>query len=211
VLRALLPPHVALAESDAPLDDGTAHAAERDAEAGMAPARRAEFRTGRALARTALTRLGRPAVGIAAGPSREPVWPDGVVGSITHCRGRYAAAVASTAEVEALGIDAEPDAPLPPEVRAVVASPTELAAVAAQGLPDRLLFCAKEAVFKAWFPRERSWLDFLDVEVSVEVDVEPGRFRVRPVAEHAAWVAGLDGRWARDGRHLAAVALRGTG
>lgn len=210
MLRALLPSHVALAESTTEVDDGSAEPVERVAEAGMAPARRAEFRTGRALARTVLTRLGHPAAGIAVGPSREPVWPAGVVGSITHCPGRYAAAVASRADLEALGIDAEPDAALPPEVRAVVATPAELAAVEAQGLPDRLLFCAKEAVFKAWFPRERSWLDLLDVEVSVE----PGRFRVDPVARsgaQAAWLGGLEGRWARDGRHLVAVALRGTG
>lgn len=75
--------------------------------------RQREFATARSCARTALARLGVPPVPVLASPRGAPRWPAGVVGSITHCDGYRAAAVAYTRDVVSLGIDAEPDEPLP--------------------------------------------------------------------------------------------------
>lgn len=132
--------------------------------------RQREFATGRHCARRALSRLGVPAVPLLSGPHREPVWPSGVVGSITHCAGYRAAAVASHERVAAIGIDAEPDEPLPAGVFEAIASGDE--AVAVKELPsgvawDRLLFCAKESVYKAWFPIAQRWLGFEDAVVTL--------------------------------------------
>ena len=69
--------------------------------------RRREFAVGRMLARAALAAIGDPPSAIPTGNHREPVWPAGIVGSITHCAGYCAAAVARDAMVVALGIDAE--------------------------------------------------------------------------------------------------------
>jgi 4'-phosphopantetheinyl transferase EntD len=98
------------------------YAVERRAVHDAVPARRREFRTGRACARRCLERLGRPPGPIGCGPRGEPLWPTGVVGSITHCAGLRACAVAPAAAVRALGIDAEPNAPLPDGVAEVIAT-----------------------------------------------------------------------------------------
>lgn len=142
--------------------------------------RRREFATGRACARQALARLGLPAVAIASGSHGEPLWPAGVVGSITHCAGYRACAVARAQDVLAVGIDAEPDAPLPAGVLAAIAGADERRAVRSHGAGvcwDRVLFSAKEAVFKASFPvtGRAPALEELDVRI----DPRAGTFTAR--------------------------------
>jgi 4'-phosphopantetheinyl transferase EntD len=130
--------------------------------------RRREFVTARACARDALSFLGRSPVAIPAGSRGEPRWPEGVVGSITHCRGYRAAAVASSESFSAIGIDAEPHAQLRPGVLSVFATSSEAAWVRGRlrnspGIAwDRLLFCMKEAAYKAWAPVVVGGLGFRD-------------------------------------------------
>ena len=92
--------------------------------------RRAEFTTVRTCARIALGRLGLPPAPLLTGSKREPLWPAGVVGSITHCDGYRAAAVARASEVAAIGIDAEPHDPLPDGILDRVTLPAERAHLA---------------------------------------------------------------------------------
>jgi 4'-phosphopantetheinyl transferase EntD len=134
----------------------------------LTPARRQEFLTGRACARRALSNLGLPAGAIPRGRDRDPLWPSGIVGSITHCTGYRAAAVAQSRHIQGIGIDAEPNERLDRDILRVIAIEKEFAEL--ECLPgaccwDRLLFSAKESVFKAWFPLTRRWLDFYDVNV----------------------------------------------
>ena len=75
--------------------------------------RRNEFVTVRYCARQALGDLGLPPVPILKGDKGEPCWPDGVVGSLTHCEGFRGAVVGRRAEVRSVGIDAEPHDVLP--------------------------------------------------------------------------------------------------
>ena len=160
--------------------------------------RRREFTTARACARMALVRLGLPPGPIPPGPAGEPCWPVGVVGSITHCEGYRAAAVARVREVGALAIDAEPNRPLPSGVFAAIAAPEERMRLRrcregrATVCWDRLLFSAKEAVFKLWFPLTGNKLGFEDA--SVEFDLAAGTFHARLSAGHLA----LPGRWLVD-------------
>jgi 4'-phosphopantetheinyl transferase EntD len=132
--------------------------------------RRREFTAGRTCARRALARLDRPDFPVLMGPRREPLWPPGIVGAITHCPGYCAAAVARGADVRSLGIDAELRAPLPSGVAELVCTETERRWSAA--LPGEhwgaLLFSAKEAVYKAWYPVARRWLDYQDAELTVD-------------------------------------------
>src|SRR4051794_18225806 len=89
-----------------------------------------------------------------------PLWPEGGVGSITHCAGYHAAGAASTGRFRSPGVDCELDEPLPDGVLDEVSLPAERAELGRGGLPhlDRLLFSAKECVYKAWFPVARRWL-----------------------------------------------------
>ncbi|MBD0739761.1 4'-phosphopantetheinyl transferase [Streptomyces sp. CBMA29] len=135
--------------------------------------RRAEYAAGRACARAALAGLGIAPGPIPRDPDRgAPVWPAGVVGSITHCDGYRAAAVARTSDVHTLGIDAEPHGPLPEGVlKVVTATDAEAAALERLGEEapeihwDRLLFSAKETVYKAWYPFHRKMLGFEEAEL----------------------------------------------
>ncbi|MER7540276.1 4'-phosphopantetheinyl transferase superfamily protein [Streptomyces sp. NPDC097704] len=141
--------------------------------------RQREFATVRLCARLALRRLGLPETPLTPGPRGEPRWPDGVAGSMTHCAGYRAAALARTSDVLSLGIDAEPAAPLPEGVLAGVSLPGErrhLDALTARtpGVPwDRLLFSAKESVFKTWYPLTRRELGFEEAAVGFEPVPDP--------------------------------------
>jgi 4'-phosphopantetheinyl transferase EntD len=136
--------------------------------------RRREFTTGRECARGALAALGIAGAPILRGYRGAPLWPDGIVGSITHCAGYCAAAVARTQDLLAIGLDAEPNAELPGGVLELISLPAERArlrelAARAPGMNwDRLLFCAKEAVYKAWFPLTGQWLGFADADITID-------------------------------------------
>jgi 4'-phosphopantetheinyl transferase EntD len=127
---------------------------EEAAQLGWAvESRKREFTTARSCARRALRKLGLPATPILRGPKREPLWPPGVVGSITHFG--YAAAAAMQLNVLTVGIDAEIDEELPAGVLDQVLVDEERArlAGASRGTHwDMLLFSAKESIYKAWFP-----------------------------------------------------------
>ncbi|WJS90750.1 4'-phosphopantetheinyl transferase family protein [Microbacterium testaceum] len=143
--------------------------------ANAVPQRRNEFSAVRRCARRALAERGHPPVALLPGPGGAPAWPEGIVGSMTHCAGYRAAVVADRAHLSSIGIDAEPDEPLPRDVLRIVARPDEIERFRA-GIPvpsrnwDRLLFSAKEAVYKAWYPLTGRWLDFTDVSVSPTSD-----------------------------------------
>jgi 4'-phosphopantetheinyl transferase EntD len=179
--------------------------------------RRREFATARRCAREALTTLGFPATAIPGGPVRQPCWPPGVVGSITHCAGYRAAAVARSEAVATLGVDAEPHERLPDGVLRSIAAPQEASWVrdraAAEPLIwwDRLLFSAKESVYKAWFPLAGSWLGFEDVVIQPGRDLGTFTVRLRPTEppQHsAAALTRMNGRWLiRRGLVLTAVAI----
>ena len=145
---------------------------------------------------------------IPRGPRGEPVWPPGIAGSITHCPGYCAAAVAPSHVAAAIGIDAEVDAALPAGVLDMIAGTDErrwIEARAGDGLHwDRLLFSAKESVYKAWFPIMRRWLDF--EAVHVRFCPETASFRATFPAERAVLLDepldGFDGRYARLTAHV---------
>jgi 4'-phosphopantetheinyl transferase EntD len=126
------------------------------------------------------------------GAQGEPLFPSGVVGSISHSAGLVAAAVAAHRDgVLALGLDLHPATPLPGNDDDIVGGGRELRGapvLVAQGLATSVLFSAKESVFKAWFPLTGSWLEFEDVTIRLRDD---GTFRVEHPATPGLW----DGRW----------------
>ena len=131
-----------------------------------------EFAAGRTCARSALAELGCKQEPILIGDQRQPLWPTGVVGSITHCRGYCGAAAAHVSSVETIGIDADENSPMPNGVLSIVASSLEIERISACQCEyvalDKLIFSAKESVYKAWYPIEKSWLDFRDASVTID-------------------------------------------
>jgi 4'-phosphopantetheinyl transferase EntD len=107
MIGELLPPGVVAAESFTDEPGELPLAGEEDLIANAIETRRREFVTARRCAREALAELGHPPAPIRRGPHREPQWPPGVAGAITHCAGYRAAAVAPLTVLAALGIDAD--------------------------------------------------------------------------------------------------------
>jgi 4'-phosphopantetheinyl transferase EntD len=175
MLDAIVPRGVFVAESFGALGaEAPLFPAEETAVAGAAAKRRAEFAAVRACARRAMTSAGFEPGPVPRGPAGAPVWPDGLVGSMTHCEGYRACAIGSAGAFAAIGIDAEPDQPLPAQVLPMVASESERAALAvlAAEVPGvrwtKILFSAKEAVFKAWSTLSGRWLGFADARLTLD-------------------------------------------
>ncbi|GHD09564.1 4'-phosphopantetheinyl transferase [Streptomyces finlayi] len=183
--------------------------------------RRHEFAAVRSCARRAMEKLGHAPQPVLPGERGAPRWPDGLLGSMTHCDGYRAAALARTADLASLGIDAEPHGPLPDKILPAVSLPAErdrLAALAAgrPGVPwDRLLFSAKESVYKAWFPLTGTWLDFEEADIELRPDpgaADRGSLRARLLVPGPV-VGGrrlgqFEGRWTvREGLVLTAVVV----
>ena len=211
MIERLLPPGVGVVTVVDDATDAVALLEEQALLGGAVAARRAEFATARHCARLALRRIGAPEGPILRGPRREPVWPAGIVGSITHCTGYRAAAVAHAADMLTIGIDAEPHEAIRDRVVERILRDEERAwlASAPAGIHwDRLIFSAKESVYKAWFPLAQAWLGFEDA--SVVVDPIAGTFLARLVIDPPAGVpAEFPGRYLiEDGLVLTAIAIR---
>lgn len=121
----------------------------------------------RIVARQLLARIGIAGCALPKADGGAPVWPPGVVGSMSHHSRVAVAAVALCRNFSALGIDIEPAEPLPPDLLDLVATPKERKRIAEDPFNGRLLFAAKEAVYKAVYPLDRTFLDHHDVEVSL--------------------------------------------
>jgi enterobactin synthetase component D / holo-[acyl-carrier protein] synthase len=181
------------------------------------PKRRNEFVTVRYCARQALVELGADPVPILKGEKGEPCWPDGFVGSLTHCEGFRGAVVGRRGEVRSVGIDAEPHDVLPHGVLDAISLPAERGELEALGDGvhwDRVLFCAKEATYKAWFPLTRRWLGFEDAHITFDADSsgQAGTFTskilIDPEALSGPPLTSLTGRWAvRNGIALTGIVL----
>jgi 4'-phosphopantetheinyl transferase EntD len=212
----ILPPQVAADEEFGDRPDVSLFPEEEAVIARAVAKRRMEFTTARGCARTALAKLGIPATPIVPGLRGAPEWPAGVVGSITHCAGYRACAVARDREIVTIGVDAEPHDRLPDGVLGAVSSEAERAGLAALAAArpdvcwDRLLFCAKETVYKAWFPLTQRWLGFEEAEVGF--DPAAGTFTARLLAEgpvvNGEVLTGFRGRWlVRDGLIVTSIVI----
>ena len=171
--------------------------------------RKAEFGDARWCAHQALAQLGycgtQP---ILRGNRGMPLWPDGYCGSMSHTSGMRAAAVAPVDQIRSLGIDIEPAQKLPVDIVDLILRDSEkpqIQRLRSAGIPyaDRIIFCAKEAVYKTWFPMTQRWLGFEQAEVDLRED---GTFiaylLVRPTP-----VPFISGRWAIDGGFVLTAAV----
>lgn len=213
----LFPPGVGFAVADAADFSAELFPVEAACIARAVPKRRSEFAAGRACARRAMMEIGGSAQALPAGSDRAPVWPDGIVGSISHCDGMCAAVAARRGDgFAALGLDIEPRLELDADLLDIVCSEREIAWLSAlpkrdSGVMSRAMFCAKEAVFKAQYPLSHAMIDFH--AVTVDIDVPGGAFLATFIADAHPFHAGdrLSGRLHMDGDFiLAGLAIRGV-
>ncbi len=148
--------------------------------------RRREFATGRAAARTALEAIGVPRTCVPADDTRRPVWPDGVVGSISHSADVAGAVVAMQAKVAAIGLDVESDGALSDGVREMILLPAEFSRPDTVhsdiDAHDKLIFGIKEAIYKCVNPVVDHYFGFHDVEVRFPT---AGEFTAHPTGRRS--------------------------
>jgi 4'-phosphopantetheinyl transferase EntD len=150
------------------------------------------------LARRLLAQLGHPDHDLLPDTDRVPIWPTGVVGSISHKDDLCVVVVSRERDRSGLGVDVEQDQPPKPGLERMVCTPAErhwLEAVdsAEAGRRCRAIFAAKEAVYKAFFPRLREVWGFQDVELEIDLEAESFRAALPAGAPRSS----IDGRLLR--------------
>lgn len=173
------------------------------------PKRQHEFATGRRLAHKLLARLDEADFALLADADRAPIWPEGVIGSISHSHGLCVVAVSPRGALAGLGIDVEEADAVHPELwRRVLRSEEECWLRARpQAEQQRLaavFFSAKEALYKAQFPLTRARLGFHDVELELDPSCSTFRARVPGFTRPLAGAFALEGKWVLSGLALAA-------
>ncbi|HEY3659489.1 MAG TPA: 4'-phosphopantetheinyl transferase superfamily protein [Steroidobacteraceae bacterium] len=169
-LQGLFPAAVVVRERRIPGDAADLLASEAHYVARAHPKRINEFAAGRACARAALVELGVRDFALHAAADRQPVWPDGFVGSITHTAGLCVAAVAARSSILAIGLDSEIVGAPTLDIWPTICRDEELAWVYSLPLSEQaaavtLLFSAKEAFYKCQYPLVGEWLDFHDLRI----------------------------------------------
>lgn len=147
------------------------------------PRRQREFAAGREAARQAMAQIGWPSVAIPSAPDRSPAWPEGLVGSITHSARACIAVVCPREQAHTIGIDIEDHRPIETTLWPMICTPEEMALLPLQAEPLRgltvaHLFSAKEAVYKWQYPLTGRMLDFQDVQVALDPQMQSFAARI---------------------------------
>jgi len=171
------------------------------------PKRRAEFRAGRLYARQAMTALGLPDRELLIGPNRAPLWPAGVVGTLSHADTICGAILAPASNLRGLGFDLDTDAPLAERLVPRICTPEEL--VWLDGRPDRLalakqVFGIKESLYKVYSPLTGSFLGFQ--EATIRLDEAGGTFEARVINPERPPLT-AHGRYGQAGGHVFAICV----
>ncbi|MGZ4671223.1 MAG: 4'-phosphopantetheinyl transferase family protein [Ilumatobacteraceae bacterium] len=193
-LRAIAPDEVVTgARAIHPDDVALLHPEEFAAVANAVDVRRSEFGSGRALLRLLLDEVGDASgLAILVGPTRAPLLPSDVRGSLAHDRAFVVAAVTRDPMVSALGIDVEPVDPLGPEMARAILRDDEA------HIDPHLAFTLKEAAYKAWSNGGGRILEHHDVRLRLEGQ----RFEAVVLLTGRVYT----GSWATvSGRHIALV------
>lgn len=169
----------------------TLHPEEARLVAAAVTVRQAHFTAGRLSAHGALDALGVRHGPIVADPARASVWPQDVVGSITHTDGFCGAVVALRSQFSGIGIDAEVRERVDEELWEQILTPAKLSRLHEQPAAKRkelatIIFCAKEAFYKCQYQVTSAWLGFEDVDVSLS----EGRFVLRLLVNVGTLTAG---------------------
>lgn len=163
----------------------TLHLREAKYTFGYSKRRKQEFVAGRTHARRALTALGVKPVAIPVGLDRAPIWPSGVVGSITHSKRFAGAIVARQAIIQSVGFDIEEVTPNIVSLIPLILTSQECKILQSRpanehALLASLIFSIKESVFKAYWPLTYLFLEFKDVEISLSSNLTEFQAHICP-------------------------------
>jgi 4'-phosphopantetheinyl transferase EntD len=151
---------------------GMLYPEERESLKALTGKRLREFTLGRLCAHKALAHLGIYDFPILVGKTREPLWPQGVFGSISHCGGDCIVAVSNDDCIAGVGVDIEKAVPLDEDVADMVCTTNDkdrltMQTPSAPAYAETLIFSAKESVYKCLFPVTKTFFEFRDVEITL--------------------------------------------
>jgi 4'-phosphopantetheinyl transferase EntD len=202
--QKMLPDNVSCATGDPLCAGAELHPLEMEFAERMRASRRLEFTCGRAVARRAMAPLGHGAAPVLMARDRAPVWPENIVGSLSHTSTACIALAAPAQEYVSLGVDLEPDEPLEKNLIAEICNNDENRWLLRQpqdkrGQLARLVFSAKEAAYKAQYPLTKAVFGF--DQMSVSFDFPKGEFRAKFVNAVGGFKKGqyLNGYFQIDG------------
>lgn len=170
-----LPQGLCVAASDPCEATAAPDASEAASLRGAVPRRVMEFHAGRAAARRAMESLGVAVRPVPMAPDRAPLWPPGVTGSISHSATACVAVVGHSHTWAGIGVDLEEAIPLDPLLVAEICTRAEQGWLGQQpqeerGLMAKLIFSAKEAVYKAQYPVTQTVFGFDALGILVNRD-----------------------------------------
>ncbi len=176
----------------------------------MVERRLQEFQHGRSCARLALSMLDQPPGPVGRGKHREPLWPAGFIGSISHAGDHAAAAVAATDLFLGIGLDVEFADPIEDGLIASICRPEEIGRVDDGeniGYRAKLLFSIKESIYKCMWPLTRQFVDFTEIEVRLVAGSDNYEAIAHTAKCDAVPVDRLSGRYRRYGQLILASAF----
>jgi len=209
MIDTLFPREVVTVTATTEMVSGSLYPAEEACIARAVLKRRREFASGRLCARQALARVGVTDFPLLVGADRAPIWPPGIVGSISHSGGLCGVAVARQGDVISIGVDVEQREPLKHELVRLICTPAEIAQLdrlaSVAGVDwAKMIFSAKESTYKCYHPIAKTFLEFHEVEIVLAP--EDGRFSARLLATSTPSANGarlFHGKFAYDTTHIA--------
>jgi len=164
----------------------------------MSEKRLNDFRASRYCSKMALLKLGIRCFPILINQHRAPVWPENIVGSLTHCENQCLAVVARTKDVRSIGVDIERINPIKKELISIICTKAEQRQLDMLNNPTvaaKIMFSIKESIFKCLHPIVEQWIDFKDV--SLELNFKELSYQASPIRclQERIGISSLSGRW----------------
>jgi len=202
-VRNLFPEGVAIAVSNPKAPARGLFPAETRIVENAIERRRCEFAAGRRAARQAMAELGVVQQPVPSSDDRAPIWPDGLVGSISHTGDFCIAAVARADQYRSLGVDIEDSTPLEASLFEAICRPEELNWLKRQprserGLLAKLIFSAKEAAYKCQYPLTRRVFGFDGMTVEPNLSMQTFVAMIRNVTSCTGMPNRFTGRFHLD-------------
>ena len=205
ILSLLFPEHVITEETGNEITFGEIYPEEEIYVSKAVQKRRIDFANGRICAKKALARTGINKFPLTMSKDRSPIWPDNIVGSISHTKGYCGVAIALKKDAKSIGLDIECDNRLSKKCWYLTCTKEELRQI--ESLPDdmqntlaTLIFSAKECFYKCQYPISKSWSGFHDAILRTDLALEDGKFEIELQNEISA--NGLKKGDLFDGRYI---------
>ena len=188
ILESLFPKFVVTEETNLNASLGNIYPEEEIFIQNVAPKRKIDFVAGRVCARKALSRLGIDKFPIIMSKDRSPIWPEHVVGTISHTQGYCGAAVALKSSTKSVGLDIECVDRLNNKCWYLICTDQEHQWIKSlpkirQNILAALIFSAKECFYKCQYPVSQKWAGFHDAVISLDHSLNEGEFEIKLIKD----------------------------